>query len=96
MPEGRCFLSIDPGLRVLPIASMSALRCGGQRDLAWQEPMRDADDGLRVVALAVVGQDVLAGAVEAVTTQEFFLAKLVVLRDRRKHRLTSDVPIRHG
>lgn len=44
--------------------------------------MRQADDGLRVVRLAVVVQQVRTGAVEAVLAEEFVLAEPVVLGDR--------------
>ena len=69
---------------------------GGQRVLPRQEALRDANDRLRVVALAVVDQNVPASMVEAVLVQECFLAKLVVLVDRTENRVAGDVPESHG
>jgi hypothetical protein len=62
---------------------------GRERALTWQEPVRGADDRLGVVGLAVVDEDVAAGAVEAVLGQELVLAELVVLRDCVKDRVCS-------
>ena len=69
---------------------------GGQCGPPGQEAVRDADDGLRVVALAVVDQDVMVGTAEAIFVQESVLAKPVVLRDGREHCLAGDIPKRHG
>jgi hypothetical protein len=51
------------------------------------------DDGLGVVGLAVVYQQVLAGRVEPVPAEELVLPpEPVILPDGREHLLAPDVP----
>ena len=64
---------------------------GGKRLLPRQVPERDADDGLRVIGLAVVNEHVLAGRVMAVPLQELVLPELVVLFDGFDDRVVGDV-----
>jgi hypothetical protein len=52
---------------------------GSERPLPRQERVRYTDDGLRVIGLAVVNQQVRTGAVAAVLDEELVLAEPVVL-----------------
>jgi len=54
------------------------------------------DDGLRVIDLAVVNQQIGPGAVESVLAEELILAKPVVLVDRGQHSSARDVPQPHA
>ena len=58
--------------------------------------MSRADDRLRVVTLAVVDQQILAGTVEAIALQEAVLAEAVVLPDRLEDSVAGDVIERHS
>lgn len=68
----------------------------GQRPLSRQEPVRAADDGLRIVRFAVVDQEILACLAKPVLGEESRPTEPVILPDRRQDGLTRDVLLRHN
>jgi len=81
----------EPAQKLPHCCPATAELAGGQHGFPRQEAMCNADDRFRVVAFAVVHQDILTGPVEVISMQELFLSEPVVLRDRREHRFSGDV-----